>query len=78
FCLAALASTYIHAGAALFAAFAKLGRSGLTVTLFLIGTGISKATLRKVGVRPMLQGVALWIIIATLSLWAIRAHMIGI
>ncbi|MGA9719957.1 MAG: putative sulfate exporter family transporter, partial [Acidobacteriaceae bacterium] len=41
FCLAALASTYIHAGAALFAAFAKLGRSGLTVTLFLIGTGIS-------------------------------------
>ena len=78
FCLAALASTYIHAGAALFAAFAKLGRSGLTVTLFLIGTGISKATLRKVGVRPMLQGVALWIIIATLSLWAIRAHLIGI
>jgi uncharacterized integral membrane protein (TIGR00698 family) len=78
FCLAALASTYIHAGAALFAAFAKLGRSGLTVTLFLIGTGISKATLRKVGVRPMMQGVALWIIIATLSLWAIRAHLIGI
>jgi uncharacterized integral membrane protein (TIGR00698 family) len=78
FCLAALASTYIHAGAALFAAFAKLGRSGLTVTLFLIGTGISKATLRKVGVRPMLQGVALWIIIATLSLWAIRAHLIAI
>ncbi len=78
FCLAALASTYIHAGAALFAAFAKLGRSGLTVTLFLIGTGISKATLRKVGVRPMLQGVALWIIIATLSLWAIRTHLIGI
>ncbi len=78
FCLAALASTYIHAEAALFAAFAKLGRSGLTVTLFLIGSGISKATLRKVGVRPMLQGVALWIIIATLSLWAIRAHLIGI
>ncbi len=78
FCFAALASTYIHAGAALFAALAKLGRSGLTVTLFLIGTGISKATLRKVGVRPMLQGVALWIIIATLALWAIRAHLIAI
>jgi DNA-binding transcriptional LysR family regulator len=53
-------------------------RSGLTVTLFLIGTGISKATLRKVGVRPMLQGIALWIIIATLALWAIRAHLIAI
>jgi DNA-binding transcriptional LysR family regulator len=47
---------------------AKLGRSGRTVTLFLIGTGISKATLRKVSERPMLQGIALWIIIATLAL----------
>jgi uncharacterized membrane protein YadS len=55
-----------------------LGRIGLTVTLFLIGSGISKATLRKVGVRPMLQGVALWIVVATLSLWAIRSGLIGI
>ncbi len=78
FCLAAVANTYVHALAPVFAAFAKLGRSGLTVTLFLIGSGISKATLRKVGVRPMLQGVVLWIIVATLSLWAIRSGLIGI
>jgi uncharacterized integral membrane protein (TIGR00698 family) len=78
FCLAAVANTYVHALAPAFAAFAKLGRSGLTVTLFLIGSGISKATLRKVGVRPMLQGVVLWIIVATLSLWAIRSGLIGI
>jgi uncharacterized integral membrane protein (TIGR00698 family) len=78
FCLAAVANTYVHALAPAFAAFAKLGRSGLTVTLFLIGTGISKDTLRKVGVRPMLQGVVLWIIVATLSLWAIRSGLISI
>lgn len=78
FCLAAVANTYVHALAPAFGAFSKLGRSGLTVTLFLIGTGISKATLRKVGVRPMLQGVVLWIIVATLSLWAIRSGLIGI
>jgi uncharacterized integral membrane protein (TIGR00698 family) len=78
FCFAAVANTYVHALAPAFAAFAKLGRYGLTVTLFLIGSGISKATLRKVGVRPMLQGVALWIIVATLSLWAIRSGLIGI
>ncbi|HEX6770495.1 MAG TPA: putative sulfate exporter family transporter [Acidobacteriaceae bacterium] len=77
FSLAAVANTYIHAGSAIFADFAKLGRCGLTVTLFLIGSGISRSTLRKVGVRPMLQGTALWIIIATLSLWAIRSHLIG-
>jgi uncharacterized integral membrane protein (TIGR00698 family) len=78
FCLAAVANTYIHTLAPVFTAFSKLGRSGLTVTLFLIGSGISKATLRKVGVRPMLQGVVLWIIVATLSLWAIRSGLIGI
>jgi uncharacterized integral membrane protein (TIGR00698 family) len=78
FCLAAVANTYIHALGPLFGAFSKLGRCGLTVTLFLIGSGISKATLRKVGVRPMLQGVVLWIIVATLSLWAIRSGLIGI
>lgn len=78
FCLAAVANTYVHALATVFNTFAKLGRCGLTVTLFLIGSGISKATLRKVGVRPMLQGVVLWIVIATLSLWAIHAGLIGI
>jgi uncharacterized integral membrane protein (TIGR00698 family) len=78
FCLAAVANTYVHSLAAVFTAFSKLGRCGLTVTLFLIGSGISKATLRTVGVRPMLQGVVLWIIVATLSLWAIRSGLIGI
>ena len=78
FCLAAVANTYVHTLATVFDTLAKLGRCGLTVTLFLIGSGISKATLRKVGVRPMLQGVVLWIVIATLSLWAIHAGLIGI
>ncbi len=78
FCLAAVANTYLHALAPIFEAFSHLGRTGLTVTLFLIGTGISKATLRKVGVRPMVQGVVLWIVVAALSLWAIRSGLIGI
>jgi uncharacterized membrane protein YadS len=78
FCLAAVANTYVHSLSSLFTSFARLGRTGLTVTLFLIGSGISKATLRKVGLRPMVQGVALWIVVATLSLWAIRSGLIGI
>jgi uncharacterized integral membrane protein (TIGR00698 family) len=78
FCLAAVANTYLHPAAALFAALSRLGRTGLTVTLFLIGTGISRPTLRKVGARPMLQGIALWIVVAALSLWAIRSRLIGI
>ena len=78
FALAAVANTYVHALAPLFAMLSHLGRTGLTVTLFLIGSGISRATLRKVGVRPMLQGVVLWVLVATLSLWAIRSGLIRI
>jgi uncharacterized integral membrane protein (TIGR00698 family) len=72
FCVAAVANTYIPAGAALYPALSRLGRLGLTVVLFLIGTGLSKETLRRVGVRPFLQGICLWAIVATASLLAIR------
>jgi uncharacterized integral membrane protein (TIGR00698 family) len=77
FCLAAVINTYAPA----FATFDKLafqaGRLGLTATLFLIGTGISVATLKSVGWRPLLQGVVLWILVASVTLYLIRAHIIS-
>jgi sigma54-dependent transcription regulator len=51
-------------------------RGALTVTLFLIGAGISKNTLREVGVRPLLQGILLWIVVAVRSLALIRSGWI--
>ena len=55
-----------------------LGRLGLTVTLFLIGTGLNKATLKRVGVRPLLQGLTLWIIVGAGTLALILFHWIGV
>jgi uncharacterized membrane protein YadS len=49
---------------------------GLTVTLFLIGTALSKKTLQQVGVRPLLQGILLWIAVATASLALICTNWI--
>ena len=72
FCLAAVANTYLPTFQAIYPALKHLGIIGLTVTLFLIGTSLSKQTLREVGPRPMLQGVLLWIVVATLSLTLIR------
>jgi len=43
----------------------------LTVTLFLIGAGLSRQVIKQVGFRPMVQGVFLWIFIALLSLGVI-------
>jgi uncharacterized integral membrane protein (TIGR00698 family) len=49
----------------------NLARIGLTVTLFLIGAGLSRKSLAAVGVRPLLLGVLLWIVISCVSLFAV-------
>lgn len=71
FCLAAVANSYLPVFAPAYPELKRLGVIGLTVTLFLIGTGLTPKTLRSVGVRPLLQGVMLWVLVATGSLWLI-------
>jgi uncharacterized integral membrane protein (TIGR00698 family) len=78
FCLAAVCNTYLPAGAAAYGLLSRIAKIGLTVTLFLIGSGISIATLKQVGHRPLLQGVALWLLVSLGSLWLIRAGWIAL
>jgi uncharacterized integral membrane protein (TIGR00698 family) len=78
FCLAAMCNTYFPAGAPAYSVLAHAARIGLTVTLFLIGSGISIATLKHVGHRPLLQGVVLWLLVSIGSLWVIRAGWIAL
>jgi len=72
FCLAAVVNTYVPAFGNFDRWAFNAGRLGLTATLFLIGTGISVATLKSVGWRPLLQGVLLWIMVAAVTLYLIR------
>jgi uncharacterized membrane protein YadS len=76
--LASYVPRYLPQTVGIFAALNRLGRSALTVVLFLIGTGITRNTLKEVGVRPLIQGVTLWIVVASLSLWAIHAGWIAL
>jgi uncharacterized membrane protein YadS len=78
FCLAAAAATYVPHFAPQYGTLSHLGKAGLTATLFLIGTSLSKKTLQQVGVRPFVQGVSLWIIVAGASLAAIYFNYISI
>jgi uncharacterized integral membrane protein (TIGR00698 family) len=78
FCLAAVANTYVHIFQPAYPELKHLGIIGLTVTLFLIGTSLSMKTLREVGVRPLLQGILLWIVVATGSLMLIRGGWISL
>jgi uncharacterized integral membrane protein (TIGR00698 family) len=77
FCLGAVVNTYVPAFGNFDRWASNAGRLGLTATLFLIGTGISVATLKSVGWRPLLQGVLLWIIVAMATLYLIRAQIIS-
>lgn len=78
FCLAAVANTYIPVFAPAYPFLNRLGRLGLTATLFLIGTGLSMGTLKQVGARPLIQGILLWAVVAIASLLAIRAGIIAL
>ena len=76
FCFAAVANTYVHTFQPIYPVLKHLGVVGLTVTLFLIGTGLSKKTLQEVGVRPLLQGILLWTVVAIGSLAPVRGGWI--
>jgi uncharacterized integral membrane protein (TIGR00698 family) len=78
FCLAALLNTLLPAFAPTFGILSHLGKIGLTVTLFLIGTGLNKKTLKDVGPRPLLQGLALWVIVGTGTLVLILFNWIRV
>lgn len=45
-----------------------LARKSLAITLFFIGASLSKDVLRTVGIKPLIQGVLLWIVISLSTL----------
>ncbi|WP_345139229.1 YeiH family protein [Flavobacterium ginsengiterrae] len=71
FILAMLLNSYVPQISFAAPHIVNLAKIGLTVTLFLIGATLNINTLKSVGIRPLLQGVFLWIFIAVLSLTAI-------
>jgi uncharacterized integral membrane protein (TIGR00698 family) len=77
FCLAAVVNTYLPSLSRFSHALYTFGRLGLTATLFLIGTGLSRETLREVGWRPLLQAILLWIVVGCGSLYLIRVGFIS-
>ncbi|SHH50880.1 conserved hypothetical integral membrane protein [Flavobacterium defluvii] len=71
FILAMLLNSYVPQIAIFTPHIVNIAKIGLTITLFLIGATLNLSTLKTVGVKPLLQGVFLWIFIAVLSLVSI-------
>jgi len=74
FVAASLVNSYLGIPEKISTDIVTVAKIGFSITLFLIGSGITVASLKKVGPRPMLQGVTLWIIILTISLFFIRKY----
>ena len=56
---------------------ARAARVALVLTLYLIGLGLTRGTLRQVGPRPLLQGVLLWALLGGTTLLAVREWVTG-
>ena len=69
FVLALVVNTYLLDGVPqLGAAINGIARKTLTITMFFIGASLSIDVLKAVGIKPLIQGILLWIIISLSTL----------
>jgi uncharacterized integral membrane protein (TIGR00698 family) len=55
---------------------ALAARRAMVLSLFLIGTGLSRQALRSAGIRPLVQGLLLWLTVSALALTAVRLGLL--
>ena len=55
-------------GSAISGAVNQFSKHIITLSLFFIGAGLTRKTLKAVGIRPLIQGILLWITISVVSL----------
>jgi uncharacterized integral membrane protein (TIGR00698 family) len=71
FVLAVMVNTFVPAIHPASNIIVTLSKIGLKITLFLIGSGLTKQLISSVGIKPIVQGLLLWIFISLLSLTVI-------
>ena len=67
FVLAMVVNTYVPLPEWFVSAMVWIAKRGMVVTLFLIGASLSLASIKSVGIRPLLQAVVLWMVITVAS-----------
>ena len=72
FLLASLASTFVPPVHQVAPTLLVVAKAGMTLTLLAIGASLSLPSLKSVGVKPVLLGIALWLVISVVSLVAVR------
>lgn len=72
FVLAMIFNTYVldttETGTLIGANINNFARKTLTITLFFIGASLSRDVLKAVGIKPLVQGILLWVVISVSTL----------
>ena len=71
FIIAMIISTYIPSIRKIAPVLVTIAKTGLTLTLFLIGAGLSSKVLKAVGVKPLMLGIILWVVVSLSALWTV-------
>ena len=69
--LAMVVNTFVNIPESIGKAISLFSHKSLSVTLFLIGTGLSLDSLKKTGIKPVLLGVILWVLISVVTLFVV-------
>ena len=73
FVLTMIINTYLPSMQGIDVTLSSIAKKLLTITLFFIGAGLTRERLKTVGIKPLLLGVSLWILISVISLAAIES-----
>lgn len=76
FLLAATLTSFVPECKVVWEFLGNVSKQLLSVTLLLVGCGLTRRLLHKVGVKPLIQGTMLWLFISIVSLLAIYMHWI--
>lgn len=71
FILAMVANTYVNLPEWFVETMVWIARRGMVVTLFMIGASLSLATVKQVGIKPLLLAITLWVVISVSSLFVV-------
>ena len=71
FVIAMVVNTYVALPDWFVSSMVWIAKRGMVVTLFLIGASLSLESIKNVGIKPLLQAVALWIVISISSLFVV-------
>ncbi|WP_212002707.1 YeiH family protein [Chitinophaga sp. HK235] len=71
FLLAMLLNTWVPAVSTVAPYLVHSAKTALSLTLFLIGTGLTRQAFSGIGWQPLLQGILLWVLISTGALLAV-------